>query len=214
MENQNRTLEQLIGAYCDGRPLEADVGLSIAAAVREWMREQNEGLRGALTEAVSSGQRTQEIVDAILSVIPPRNQDDEILVGWANKRIEILERENANLRKRLPDPVTLQTEMEKWQASRIKELEEELQSYKDLWTREDSVRKELEAQCIQLDEELSWFKGENSALRVRLEEERKRLDMSVRCPAREVSIPAGRGILDTVPELGDEVDRRKGLVQQ
>ena len=145
-----RTLEQVImdASKSHRTPwVDFDEAAAIAEAVRGWMREQNEGLRGVIFDILLEELPPQSVshadadscVDAILSVIPPQEPDYRSMT-WAMPeeddaerskrlayRLEILERENADLRKRLPDPATLQTEMEKWQASRIKKLEDELQ---------------------------------------------------------------------------------------
>lgn len=100
-----KALEELLGEFCNGQPLEADVGLRLAAAIHEYNRECNEHLREVVTKALikritSEPDWLDGTVDAILAALPP--QED-----------------------RSVDPVTLQTHMEKWQAEEIGRLRAE-----------------------------------------------------------------------------------------
>lgn len=140
---------------------------AIAATVREWMREQNEGLRKDIYRIIAAidweATSTSIVTDKILSAIPPRTvstgtspaeADDDIhnrlvntepLYAWANKRIEMLEAENKRIKEQLEDATCSV-------------------SPNDL----AAVQKQLEQERVQVD----WLKGE-IVLQVRLKDERK-----------------------------------------
>lgn len=79
-----KALEELLGEFCNGQPLEADVGLRIAAAIREYNRECNTHLRDAVFEAVETcdpDDSSATITDIVLAALPPQNVTCKVCGG-------------------------------------------------------------------------------------------------------------------------------------
>lgn len=98
-----RTLEQVISEASSSYDItkHGTRSQAIAAAVREWMKEQNDGLRSAVYDKLCvrmpvayPSTDIQSITDAILSVIPPpRDEMFQAAIAVYESRIKELEAE-------------------------------------------------------------------------------------------------------------------------
>lgn len=104
-----KTLEQVIEEFL----VSTDEAAAIAEAVRGWMREPNEGLRGVIFDILLEELPPQSVshadadscVDAILSVIPPRRAQS----APDRDRIKELEAEVARLKDATQEGASLET---------------------------------------------------------------------------------------------------------